>query len=434
MKLGLALIGLVCTLVVSQTPEFAFEFDCHGFQNYILQDDGRSFEIDSSIGLSVAKRGLYMLDTFEVGKRPRCANIAIGEEKITFADELVFPYHGDDGNRIDIVVPLSETPTSANEPETISAMIERLRSPGYIGSVWIDRENSKEILLNEPLTIVADSFNSRTLSCPNETISEDDRRRFNCVFDDTFIDDYFLNNFSYNWGLWVLIFYLLGFFFISTCADDVIPIEYVDESDWTLHPAVSIYTRGSDIYSKQSRLAQYFFFMGSLSFFTALMHINWDDEHLAIRLIVFPIFGGFFGLITTLISGMFLNLKYKAIWDYINGYKATESIEQRKENLDRYEKRDFQISYIYYVGLLLIMANFTIWPIYILQGKHVSTQGYWVVGIVIGVVFDLLLWRVVMVFLARASPFLKKLYKGYGFYYDSKMHDEYSAIVGYKVY
>ena len=172
--------------------------------------------------------------------------------------------------------------------------------------------------------------------------------------------------------------------------------------------------------------------MASLSFFTSLMHLRWYDEPLAVRLIVLPFFGTIFALITTAVTGWLLTKSYAVHWEFINGFKAAESHEQKKVNLDNYERRQYKVTYIFYVLTLFGMAHFTIWPIYIFYQAPLDLQGYWIAGLVIGIAFDLLVWRMLMVLLARVL-FLRRWFKVYGFWYDQKMHEEYSNIVGYKM-
>lgn len=433
MRSGFLALSLLACAVVSQEASYVFDEHCHGYQTYVMNGDGNNFEFNTNMGVKVKRGAQYSLKASEIGRRARCSSITIGEEEWEYTEEMVFPYYDQDGNKYEIVVPLADTITSVTEAATLTQVMTMLNSPGYLGNVWLDRgKNHKEVIFNQKLSTVADSYYNAVASCSPETVEEKKRYRFNCIYDGYAVDDYFLNDISYNWALWVLVFYMLAFFFTGICFEDVTPLDYTQESDWTFHPLVSLYTRGSDIFTKQSRLAQYYFFMTSLSFFTALMHIRWHEKHLAIRLLVFPVFGTIFGLITTIVSGILLNMTYKVGQDYVNEYKVAENHEQKKNALDNFEKREFQKSYIYWIFLLIATSHFTIWPIVILQDYHVDTQGYWVVGIIIGVAMDLLGWRIMMVYLARIA-FFKKVFKVYGFYYDAKLQEDYANIVANKM-
>lgn len=426
-------LGLLLSSTLTQAGELDFEFDCKGYQTYVFDNNGKNLQLARNIGLKTKTDAFYTLQENEIGKRPRCNNIKIGEHKIEFTEEIVFPYVDPRGYKLNIVVPVTGSGSSTTEDLTLTELMNLMNNPGYLGSLWLGRDiKDKEIVLNRPLESIPDAYNQLKYTCPTGEVLDTETHRFNCIFDGDAIDDYFLNDISYNWALWLLIFYLLSFFFLNTCLDDGIPIEYAKDSDWTIHPAVSIWTRGSEIFTKQSRFANYFFFLGSLSFFTSLMHIKWAYKHLAIRLLVFPVFGTIFALLTTIVSGAILNALYKVQWEFIDGYKKAESHDDKKHNLDKYDKRSFELTYIFYIYLIFAMAHFTIWPIYIMHDLPLEIQGYWIIGIIIGMAFDLLMWRILMVLLAHVALF-KRVFKVYGYYYDNKLHEEYSAIVGYKL-
>lgn len=432
MKASSIVIAFFLGLVLSQ-GDLVFGEECGGYQTYLVSADYLNLELAKSIGLNTKKDAKYTLQTDQIGTRTRCNNVTVGTTEFVYTKELVLPYKDPKGHILNFVAPLSANPISGTVDETLNEVFRLVRYPGYIGNVWTGySKTEKEILINNPLGVIFSSYDNNSQTCPTGAILEKEEHRMNCVIDGLAIDDFFLNDISYNWALWLMVFYLLSFFFVALCFNETVPIDYAAESNWTLHPCVSINTRGSEIYTKQSRYAQYFLFMASLSFFTAVMHLRWWEEHLAIRLLVFPVFGTFFGLIITSVTGILLNITYKVHWEFINGYKLAENHEMKKHNLDNYERRLFKSTYIFYILLMFAIANFAIWPIWFMEDLPLVVQGYWIVGIIIGVAFDLLLWRMIMVFLARAES-LKKMFKVYGFYYDAKMHDEYAAIVGYKM-
>lgn len=432
MRVNFLALSILAHLALYNASTLTMKEECGGYQSYIIKDDGNSLELGRNIGVNTKRDAKYELQTDKIGTRSRCNDITIGTQTFTFTRELVLEYYDPEGYTIRVVAPLTEPLTIVSETEVISQVLELLNKPGYIGNVWLGYDDVKEIVLNNSISVIADAYNTDKFDCPTATPLEHEQIRINCVFDGFAVDDFFLNDISYNWALWLMIFYMLAFFFIALCFDDNVPLDYVAESNWTLHPCVSIYTRGSEIYTKQSRFAQYFFFMNSLSFFTAVMHLRWWDKHLAIRLLVFPVFGTMFALITTFITGILLNITYKIHWEFINGYKIAENHEQKKQNLDNYERRSFKATYVFYSVLLFGSAHFTIWPIYFMQDLPLTTQGFWILGIIIGVCMDLLGWRIIMVYMARFEV-LKKLFKIWGYYYDQRIHEEYSAIVGYKM-
>ena len=432
MRSGFFALSLLLSTISAQGTTYTFDEHCKGYQTYVFSNDGLNFGFNTVIGLVVKRDAYYTLNQSEIGRRARCDVIEIGEKEIEYTEEAVFPYYDQDGNKYEVVIPLAATVAPASESDTIKQVMTMLNYSGYIGNIWLDRgKDYKEVIMSQPLFIFADSFNKPAPSCNSGTVEEKKRHRFNCIYTGYAVDDYFLNDVSYNWALWVLVFYMLGFFFTALCFEDNIPIDYAAESNWSFHPMSSIYARGSNIYTKQSRLANYYFFITSLSFFIALMLIRWEEKHLAIRLLVFPVFGVIFGLITTIPSGYLLNRIYKVGENYVREYKAAENHEQRVKALDNFEKREFQTSYIYYIFLMIGSAHFTIWPIVILQDYHLNQQGFWVVGIIIGIAMDLLGFRMIMVYLVRFE-FFKKMFRVYGYDYDAKLQEEYANILAGK--
>ena len=431
MKKTSIILGFVCAFTTSIINPLSFNGGCDIFESYNIYNNGTAFTYNTNIGVKVNVYANYTLNQSSVYVRSRCNDIIIGNATISYVQELVFPYTDPgSGNKMDIVVPISANATSDTLSNSLSQAMNLLQAPGFIGSVFVTNGNHGEIILNTPIDLVPVILGP-SQACIFGSNANFSYYRLNCIFNGYTINDFFLNNLSYNWALWLLICLVYGFFFMNLSLEDDISSEYAVESDWTFHPLYSIYTRGSEIYFKQVRNTQYLLFIGSVSFFTALMYIQWVYTTLAMRLIVFPLFGTIFGLIVTAISGYINLIRNRITLRFIEEYKKGENHDQRKDAINKYEKGQFQIKYIYYVVVLLIMANFLIWPIIIIESEHVDTQGFWLVGIIIAVAFDLLVWRVLMVYLARISV-LKEFFKLWGYYYDAKMHDEYFAIMGNK--
>ena len=433
MNVKLLTLSALLSLAAAQ-QDLNFGYECKGFQTYNFYDNGNEVDIGFNIGVKTKTSNLYVLQTGNVGVRPRCFTSNIGTRTFAYDSEVVFPYVDKDGTIVNIVAPLPTTVTVATPEQSLLDLISLVENPGFLGYTWISRpDGQKDVILNQFLNAIPAAYNVIRYECPTGAISADeDAKRMNCIHDGTNIDDYFLNDISYTWALWVLIILMLFYFFSTMCIDDVIPLDYVPASNWTYHPAVSFWTRGSEIFTKQSRFANYIFFVASCAFFLALMHLRWYDQKLAIRIVVLPFFSTIFALITTLITGYVLTKTYAIHWEFVNGYKAAQTHDERRTNLDNYERRQFKATYIFYVLLIFGLAHFFIWPIYIFYDAPLDIQGFWVVGIAIAVAFDMLVWRMLFVALGNIA-FFARWFKMYGDWYDQKLHEEYTNIVGYKM-
>lgn len=242
---------------------------------------------------------------------------------------------------------------------------------------------------------------------------------------------YFINTFSYNWALWVFVFVTLSYFLISVFFENSIPSKYIEESNWTLHPFVSVATRGSEIYTKKSRFAQLALEFSSIIFLSALLTNEYPDSNVGIRVVLFPLFGIIFGSVVSYIGGVFLMLNYRTHKRYIVDMKRAESAEDRKRALNNYEKSRFQTFYIYYIFFFILTTSFLVVSMYFMHNRRLSVQSYWVLGLVVAAVLEYCVFYILVVFLASSSG-LKKLFKVKGYYYEKEVHADYFEILGIK--
>jgi hypothetical protein len=83
-----------------------------------------------------------------------------------------------------------------------------LNKPGNFGSVAYKSGDEVRVLLSGSVSLNYDLVPLK--SC--EATSEPETWWFNCIIEDTELEDYFENSATTNWAVWLLIGFLMGYF------------------------------------------------------------------------------------------------------------------------------------------------------------------------------------------------------------------------------
>ena len=471
MNSNLYLLTVILLFSSVRTEDLSFNiFDdfCKGFliprrqaedsTDWIFEVDGAyTLEFKGKVDTDVKTNVVYTLDVDNIKVNTQKINITIeetDEEETQRRDVVQFepyqhsyllPFTSENEHTLYLALPFIRASSNSADKQTAAgdlvgklnkALNGRDSSGAFVGNHGLLFVNSNEgsefvfPIFREKLDASIEYYNEFE-EVPDFIVSIDKFTNGNCLVESEKPGEYFINTFSYNWALWVFVFITLSYFLISVFFNNTIPSQYIEESNWTFHPFVSVATRGSEIFTKKSRFAQLALEFSSIVFLSSLLTLEYEDSNLGIRMVLFPFFGIIFGSIVSYIGGVFLLLNYRTHKRYVDNIKRAESAQERKRALDNYEKSRFQTFYIYYIFWFIVTTTFLVMSMYFMHNMKISIQGYWVLGLVIAAVLEYCVFYIIVVFLASASG-LKKIFKIKGYYYEKQVHADYFEILGIK--
>jgi hypothetical protein len=422
-----------------------------------LVDGAYTLEFKGKVDTDVQTNVVYTLDQNNITINTQNIRVIVEETdaeetiprpKVDYLDyqhSYLFPFVNEDDHTVYLALPFIKGGSSSASDKSllITEFVGKLNNMlngkdsdgvfvGKAGLLFVNSNGGSEFvfpILKDSLDTSIEFFNDFTEST-DFIGSPDNFTNGNCLVDQE-ASVYFINTFSYNWALWVFVFITLGYFLVSVFFNNTIASNNIEESNWTLHPFVSVATRGSEIFTKKSRFAQLALEFSPIVFLSALLTSEYEDSSVIIRVLVFPLCGIVFGSIISYITGILINLNYTTHKTYISDIKDAESAQDRKRALDKYEKSRFQTFYLYYIFFFIFTTPFLVVSMYFMHNKRLNVQAYWTLGLVIAAVLEYCVFYIIVVFLAKSEG-LKKLFKMKGYYYEKQVHVDYFEILGLK--
>ncbi len=374
------------------------------------------------------ERYFYLEKSSLVYRTVNCYEIVKGSNaKDTFENTFEISFKEEDSfNMITLVAPaiLDNSTSLAN---SVDSILTAVNTPGTTGQFAYEEGDNVVVVLQNPVKINNNEITQ--LPCPN---NPSDFYWFNCLAnDEAKLTEYFRNQITYNYALWLFIFLMMGYFMIAIFLSYTMDSYYDKEEVWSLHPVYSINNIATGIYTKRARLTILFLEILSITMVSACM-TKYLDQSLVIRLIVYPLAGIGMGIIVAYIAGFLLNRYYNSYRDYFAEIKVAESLEQRNYALEGFEKQSYQTEFVFYLFCSLIAIAFNALSIIFMLRETSTDFGWWILGIAIGVAINLLILDVLIVLIAKAVPGLIKLFRIRGFYYDHPLNQDYKHFFKFK--
>jgi len=163
-------------------------------------------------------------------------------------------------------------------------------------------------------------------NCPSSASPES--YWYNCIVEETELSDYFKSSATKNWAIWLMVFFIMGYFLTTALQDDEMDMYFHKEEVWSLHPVYSVRHHVSDWFTKNQRMAILFMQICVMSTYLALFTRYFHDENLGLRLTVFPFSSAFVGILVAYISGYLLDRYYGTYRTFCDEKSSTQdSIE-----------------------------------------------------------------------------------------------------------
>jgi hypothetical protein len=349
------------------------------------------------------------------------------------ANQLDILYAKDDGTTFRFLVPAVVNSTLVNQNDNL------------LKSVQDFIEKSSDINgkfgFNTPTgftSIVLREFQVPTFSTIEDCPASDapaptgDKFNYDCLLGEEPYSKYFLNQMTYDWPLWWMIFVVLTFVFVTNFqSNHMVFEERFRDNYWTFHPLYSVNHCASEvIFTRRSRMTQMYLIFCAIGFFNALMTKRYieqssePDQPLALRLTVFPIFSIIFSIFSAYIAGIILNFSYRSHQNYIDQIQHADTHQSKKEVVEIYEASKYRRLYFFFIFTAMLSLFYLAMSIWFLYSFKLENQGWWLLQVVIAIAFDWIVLDILIVFLARIS-FLKSLFKLRGFWFDYELHERY---------
>ena len=114
----------------------------------------------------------------------------------------------------------------------------------------------------------------------------------------------------------------MSFFLISVFQDEEMDLTYNRENPWSHHPVYSIRHFITGMFWKRQRLALLYVEICAMCLILSLLTWEQSDEHLALRLVVFPLCACILSFIPSFIAGVLLRRYINTFRIYIRDYKG----------------------------------------------------------------------------------------------------------------
>lgn len=229
---------------------------------------------------------------------------------------------------------------------------------------------------------------------------------------------YFRNHMNENYGLWFGVVIITGWFIINLILGDK-PIKDTEyqENTWTHHPFVSIYTVGSELFSRKQRMSLLLVTITVHALFSSVWYRIADNKTRGSNLIVFAIYSMLINWAVTTIIGLILR-----------GYTIAKN-QFYKTREEAWDQRAQNRIFAFYFSIFIIIVvgwPFTVWNMGELHAEIDSKPSdYWVASFFIGLGLEFLIVDPIICLLAKKVGFIRDLLRFKGYFYDNLTHETY---------
>ncbi len=215
--------------------------------------------------------------------------------------------------------------------------MKNLNRPGNDGQVAYKSGSEIRVILTQPVNINLDLFPLK--NCPSASTPE--AYWYNCIVENDDLDDYFKNTSTANWAIWLMIFFLMGYFLITVFQDEEMDMYYHENNHWSLHPVYSIRHHRSEFFTKRQRMASLFMEIILMSMYLAFLNYYEGDKDLAIRLTLYPLTAPLIVIPVVYIAAFFLNRYYLTYSNFCDDLSQTSIHEEQIRFQERWEKDSY---------------------------------------------------------------------------------------------
>ena len=208
-----------------------------------------------------------------------------------------------------------------------------------------------------------DASSGAACSATVKTISGDDVIRRNCLFGNTDLNEYFVNQASYNVGTWMLIGTIFFFFLFLIASDNEMDMGNPDlrNNPWTLHPVYSIFMVGSEQFTKGSRFCQMTVGLVMMYLSGGVIYSQTKDrsEFSFIGILTISVLVGLIlAYIMTYITGCLLRRAREVDRNFLQSTRGEFSGAEMRDLRDQYDRDTFVRYYEYYTfcGLIILVG------------------------------------------------------------------------------
>ena len=270
-------------------------------------------------------------------------------------------------------------------------------------------------------------------TCPNSltTVNYNDFTyyRFNCLLaQDSHFNGYIYLTVTHSFPFWYLVIALLTFILLTNYLEtDVEANEHMRNNYFLQYPLYSVFVAADDqIYPRRPRVALMYFGAFAIFWFNAVLDYKYvniagqADISLGMRLGTFAVCSAVFAYFFEFMLGFILSLYYKTNRVFLAKYKACESYDEKKLEIESYEEANFQLIHVFYFFFIILGLFFTITPIWFLYWFRTEDQAWWLLQGVIGILIKVLVFDFLLMFGSKI-PLIESFVslRGYRFDYDS---------------
>lgn len=354
------------------------------------------------------------------------------KKEFTNSLEISFVNEDDTTKNITFVTQVSFDDTISDTKEaSIKKFMDNISKPGSLGTVGYESgDNLIFILRTAEIKIKKSLFetNIKTDAATNTEIK--DYYWINCLIEnENNLQDYYLNEISYNYAFWMFVFLYFGYFLVAVFLDEEMdPLDYKENSR-TYHPIYSIRYFVTKIFTKRLRLTQLYIELTSIIFLLAWFTQMFNNQSLAIRLTAVPLAGCVFGIFPTYLGGVLVNYYYQGFRTFVEQVKGSESVEGKMDALEVFEKSCFRREYVYYCYAAAVGFATNVGSIFFMNDQLEVEFGWWVCAIVISLVINYCFLDVLVMVIAGKGVMVA-LFKKRAFWIDVKLQDDYDEVAG----
>ena len=178
---------------------------------------------------------------------------------------------------------------------------------------------------------------------------------------------------------------------------------------------------------KRQRLALLYIEICAMTLFLALFTVWFTNTNKAVRIIIFPLPAYFFALIFSFLGGLLLTAYQNTYRTYIEETKSAQvqSEAQKNQKLDKFNKNNYRTLLAFYVYCAACCITSNVISILVMKQQSWSDMGWWILSIALAVMYNLCLFNVLYVIMAKSSEKMHTLLKKRGFYYDKDLQEDY---------